>query len=373
TAITTLFRGVGERVGTNKVKDIQNHFRKSKSVGARNAGDEQSQTRGEYDRSDLFEAQSPNINFQINATEQELQQIKEQAIANGTFMKAPNGKKSNLTEEQWVAVRTKRFKDWFGDWELAVKAEFILNGKPVSELTGKEFAKSDKSIIDQVGDLCKSIGGEVDVKGIGEATLNKQSISDSLSHGIGRNKAVAFKAIPEILTKGQIVDRQTNFKDRGYGSYTISAPIAMNGERFVAFAIVNEATEQGNHRFYLHEVVLQKSLQSEEFKTGMVTRSPQGDIAKIARNIVTAQENTSKVVDENGEPMVVYHGTDAEFTEFEPTKPNFYQETEGWYFFTDKKEAAKTFGENVIPVFLNIDNPTIETTGHFNTWNLYDD
>src|SRR5690606_23998272 len=61
TAITTLFRGEGERVGTNKVRDVQNHSRKSKYVGARNEGDEQSQTR-EYDRSDLFEAQSPNIN-----------------------------------------------------------------------------------------------------------------------------------------------------------------------------------------------------------------------------------------------------------------------------------------------------------------------
>ena len=30
---------------------------------------------------------------------------------------APNGRKSNLTERQWVQVRTKAFKDWFGDWE----------------------------------------------------------------------------------------------------------------------------------------------------------------------------------------------------------------------------------------------------------------
>ena len=30
---------------------------------------------------------------------------------------APNGKKSNLTERQWVQVRTKAFKDWFGDWQ----------------------------------------------------------------------------------------------------------------------------------------------------------------------------------------------------------------------------------------------------------------
>lgn len=30
---------------------------------------------------------------------------------------APNGKVSNLTEKQYAQVRTKSFKDWFGDWE----------------------------------------------------------------------------------------------------------------------------------------------------------------------------------------------------------------------------------------------------------------
>lgn len=32
-------------------------------------------------------------------------------------MKAPNGKDTNLTEKQWVQVRTPSFKAWFGDWE----------------------------------------------------------------------------------------------------------------------------------------------------------------------------------------------------------------------------------------------------------------
>lgn len=32
-------------------------------------------------------------------------------------MLAPNGKKSNLNERQWAQVRTKAFKNWFGDWE----------------------------------------------------------------------------------------------------------------------------------------------------------------------------------------------------------------------------------------------------------------
>ena len=33
---------------------------------------------------------------------------------------APNGKVSNLTEKQYAQVRTKAFKDWFGDWENAI-------------------------------------------------------------------------------------------------------------------------------------------------------------------------------------------------------------------------------------------------------------
>ena len=33
------------------------------------------------------------------------------------YLKAPNGKPSNLTPEQWKLVRTPEFKAWFGDWE----------------------------------------------------------------------------------------------------------------------------------------------------------------------------------------------------------------------------------------------------------------
>ena len=47
----------------------------------------------------------------------ESQSIIDKAKANGTYLKAPNGKDTNLTPEQWVQVRTKAFKEWFGDWE----------------------------------------------------------------------------------------------------------------------------------------------------------------------------------------------------------------------------------------------------------------
>lgn len=47
---------------------------------------------------------------------------------------APNGEKSNLTERQYAQVRTKEFKDWFGDWENDPKnASKVVdkNGEPL--------------------------------------------------------------------------------------------------------------------------------------------------------------------------------------------------------------------------------------------------
>lgn len=47
----------------------------------------------------------------------EEEDIIDRAKADGTYMFAPNGQPTNLTEKQWAQVRTKAFKDWFGDWE----------------------------------------------------------------------------------------------------------------------------------------------------------------------------------------------------------------------------------------------------------------
>lgn len=75
----------------------------------------------------------------------ELEEIKNKAVADDTFMKAPNGKPTNLTEDQWLHVRTKAFKRWFGDWENDLEnASKVVdeNGEPLVVYHGS------KSIID---------------------------------------------------------------------------------------------------------------------------------------------------------------------------------------------------------------------------------
>ena len=69
-------------------------------------------------------------------------------------------------------------------------------------------------------------------------------------------------------------------------------------------------------------------------------------------------ENSSKIVDENGEPLVVWHGGNI--------GNYFLQEKigkndEGWYgygyYFTDDKSFAEEWNKNVKPYFLNISKP----------------
>jgi hypothetical protein len=73
-------------------------------------------------------------------------------------------------------------------------------------------------------------------------------------------------------------------------------------------------------------------------------------------------QNSSKIVDGNGEPLNMWHGTSHKFTEFNSYKPNF---------FTHDKEYSKVYAHKNKPmgVFLNIRNPF--DTRHENDRNFY--
>ena len=80
---------------------------------------------------------------------EQFEYIRDKYVGTDEYMRAPNGKASNLTEEQWIMVRTPNFKEWFGDWENDPEnASKVLdeNGEPkeVYHGTGRS---------DRVGDV----------------------------------------------------------------------------------------------------------------------------------------------------------------------------------------------------------------------------
>ena len=76
--------------------------------------------------------------------------------------------------------------------------------------------------------------------------------------------------------------------------------------------------------------------------------------------------NASKVVDENGEPLVVYHGSrDNSFTTFDSTKNDKGQKG---FFFTNDSTMTSSYGKNPRGFFINSRNPYV-IEGHNKNWN----
>lgn len=69
----------------------------------------------------------------------------------------------------------------------------------------------------------------------------------------------------------------------------------------------------------------------------------------------------SKVVDENGEPLVVYHGTNEEFSEFNQNRIGEGTGNDGHYgygfYFSKFRMEAEIYGNRIIEAYLSIKNP----------------
>ena len=302
-------------------------------------------------------------------TQQEIQTQKEiirkQYEGTAQWMKAPNGEETNLTEDQWLAVRTPAFKAWFGDWEVANAIEFALHGKPVTSLTGQEFQSDGVKLTDKVPQWYRAnFGGVANHPELGAVKLDLEGVKDSMGHGMGREKAAAYAAVPYIIEHGIVYDRQTNWKQRGYDTAIIIAPIKFAGQDYIGEVVVKrQPNRQG---FYLHEVEIQKKLESA-FKTPTKGGAPQASKLIIAEHLDKVKDS-SKVLDDNGEPKVVYHGTKRK----DRIGSVFRKEraTSGpMAFFTDLYDIAENYSRNKQDT--SIDNPPYEE--QFRIKNLHGD
>lgn len=130
----------------------------------------------------------------------------------------------------------------------------IQGMQPVAEITGKEFAKNaEKNLVQQVGDYFRTLGNKVFRRGLGEVVLDERGVKDSMAHGIGRRKAAAFAAVPQVIAQGRQIDTQQNWKGRGYDTLVFAAPVKVGNDTNYIAAVVTKLHD--SNRYYLHEVV----------------------------------------------------------------------------------------------------------------------
>ena len=324
----------------------------------------------------LKDDKSSDPRFQIvgNSLSDEEKKIVETAKANDTYMKAPNGKPTNLSEKQWAQVRTTAFKNWFGDWEKAARIEKLRRSKAV-KITGEEIEPNSdlKQYKKNALEYGKNLRGEYTNKDTGETIAltggnSRGGMREILQHDykdIEHLQSIA--AIPQIIEKAIFVDEAPNEDAERYPGvksfrYYVCG-LKIGNTYYTVKAVV--AVQNNGDRYYDHKL---SSIEKGKLlsiiptiqKAGIENNLPPS-VGKDKRLLSILQTNSSKVVDENGEPMVAYHGSNNEFTKFDTARIGSSTGTSdgrGFYFTTDK-DYANSFGKdgNVLSVFLNIDNP----------------
>jgi len=274
-------------------------------------------------------------------TEEE-QKILEKAPRNSKGqLLAPNGKVSNLTEKQYAQVRTKAFKEWFGDWENANKEN------PYSKDISIGSPEADFSNVDSTGTgvlIPIFLNGEY----IGETGL------DNALYYKDKGMSIKGKYMEMPSVGGSNITIEEEYRGKGYGkaTYFELAKLAANNGKILRSAPDKSRTPASTRVW--------ESL----VRDGYAKRV--NDRYEIINSTLN---NASKVVDENGEPLVVYHSTNKIF--------NTYKERDGIHFgsyntalgvanekfdptFDTIEEAQASIAKGkfrINQVFLNIRNP----------------
>lgn len=185
----------------------------------------------------------------------------------------------------------------FSQSDFDKNIETISNMQSVANLTGNEFAKGEKNLVTQVNEFFEKYGNSVENSILGDVDITSRGVKDSMAHGLGRNKAIAFAAVPDVIRDGKIIDYQKNWKGRGYDTVILAAPISISGKAYYEGVIVTR--NANTQRFYVHEVITEERTEMP-FKTGNANLSakPGGNsspsVISLLDKIRNVKENSNK-------------------------------------------------------------------------------
>ena len=116
-------------------------------------------------------------------------------------------------------------------------------------------------------------------------------------------------------------------------------------------------TIKGNHIF------IKKGQTEKEAFDAFLSKVENKDSKKVTDKTQTKEFkewfDNSKVVDKDGKPLVVYHGTDTKFESFDESKIKRSVLGYGFNFTADKNTAKEFNPKNVMEVYLDIKKPFI--------------
>ena len=234
----------------------------------------------------------------------EEQSIIDQARANGTYLLAPNGRPTNLTPRQWVQVRTKAFKEWFGDWQKAARIEKLRNSTPINIVFDNQYDLNRDSAKQWMKD---NIRGEYTNKDTGETIqISRVGINEVTSHGerdIAHLQSIS--AIPQLIEDSIFIEEIANTKGHdkydSYRYYVCGAKI--NGEDYTIKVVIGV---KGDSKYYDHRLTqIEKGILIDNLNglSNSVAENQNASysMGKDSKLLSILQTNASKIVDRNSQ------------------------------------------------------------------------
>ena len=139
--------------------------------------------------------QNAQTSQELYTPEEQLEQVRREYEGTDEWLKAPNGKATNLTERQWLQVRTENFKKWFGDWESDPEhaSEIVdRNGEPLVVYHGTVYG----------GFSIFNTTGNEKTKNTGAWFSNSQSLAEEFAfmpEAIAKANGVKYEENQEII------------------------------------------------------------------------------------------------------------------------------------------------------------------------------
>lgn len=292
-----------------------------------------------------FEEIRPDSGIRFRETRiiPEEENIIKKAKSDGSYMKAPNGNPTNLNEKQWVQVRTKAFKEWFGDWENNPEdASKVIdeNGEPrvVYHGTYADFNAFDESHLGDVTNLNATNEDWAKTSHIG-FWFNDNKIGFYTKHKpvfLNVRNPLEFASMESLVDEMSYYDSGEDFKrsnSDGYDSVIVLEDEEMGGRSYSVFNDnqIKSATEN-NEDFSFHndETSKNEAVKQASEIDGAHFRSI-GD--KGAANLNKAETIESSINDWSNKlntPVRVIHDVD-DITDTDENMLARKRDSKGWY------------------------------------------
>ena len=156
----------------------------------------------------------------VESFEKEKARIVSEAKEKGSYMLAPNGKKSKLDAEQWATVRTTNFKKWFGDWENDPEnASKVVdeNGEPMVVYHGRS---ADFNTFEKKEGVRFIMGLEDKVKAEGFFFSPDRALAEEFAGNAARHRGGKANVVPCYLNIRKPMDLTGEDYDRIYEDVT---------------------------------------------------------------------------------------------------------------------------------------------------------